>query len=198
MAELDGDVSEAESAGDALGDDLGAGATVPGLIDLDAAAVASARELRRQHAAHHGPKPTFKITRGVSLLLVDGNLAFSSSLARLADAQGLALVVCWSLEELKRLPFTHFDGALVEEALWQGLQAPAWAMQRRYFDGLGVVVLTDGEAPPAPSADDVVVCGRSSGASTVLGTALAAAGHRDDHHGHVHGHGHGLVPALAH
>src|SRR6185312_5674636 len=65
--------------------------------------------------------------RGPTLLILDGDVGFASLVSRKGEGLGLAGAVCWAIDDLPRLPFTHFDAAMIEAELWAGLQEPAYA-----------------------------------------------------------------------
>jgi hypothetical protein len=91
----------------------------------------------------------------------------------LAESRNLALAICWTIADLKRLPFQHFDAAVVERALWDGLKAPVYEQLAARFGTMPVLVVDPGLV--AHELPGVSVITKAEGAASVLDAALGLA-----------------------
>lgn len=76
-------------------------------------------------------------------MVVDANFRFSQALARLAEARGMPVTLCWSLEEVKTLSHLRFNAAIIEEDLWHALSMRAHEKLWPRFEAAQTVVICE-------------------------------------------------------
>jgi hypothetical protein len=77
---------------------------------------------------------------GYQVLCISSDLAFSSTIARLAKTSDTHTSTVWSLEDVERLPFWEFHGIVADDEAWHDLMTRASARGRTLLGSRAVAV----------------------------------------------------------